>query len=337
MKIIAAAAVILASTMPQAKAQTPIPVTVDNFVRAETDMYFSNAVRDGGFGKFHHNRQPLPLDQQTVIRTNRDTLYSSCVFDLEAGPVAITLPDAGKRFMSLQIITEDQYTVTGYGAGPHALDKAKLGTRYAMAAIRTLYNPKDPYDLKQAHALQDAITVSQPGGPGKFEIPDWDKVSQKKVRDALLVLASTAGDWQRSFGTKETVDPVHYLIGAAAGWGANAPQDAMYFSITPDKNDGRTAYTLNIRDVPVDGFWSISVYNAEGYYEKNALDAYALNNITAKKENDGSIAVQFGNCSEKVSNCLPIMNGWNYTVRLYRPRPEVLNGTWKFPEPKPLG
>jgi hypothetical protein len=45
-----------------------------------------------------------------------------------------------------------------------------------------------------------------------------------------------------------------------------------------------------------------------------------------------SITVQFGGCDGKIPNCLPIMPGWNYTVRLYRPRPEILNGTWKFPE-----
>jgi len=64
----------------------------------------------GGFGKFAHLRAPMPIDQQSVIRPNRDTLYSSAVFDLNAGPVAITLPNSVKRFMSMQIIDEDQYT-----------------------------------------------------------------------------------------------------------------------------------------------------------------------------------------------------------------------------------
>ena len=87
--------------------------------------------------------------------------------------------------------------------------------------------------------------------------------------------------------------------------------------------------------MPVDGFWSISVYNAEGYFEKNTYNAYSLNNITAKKSADGSVTIQFGGCDGKIPNCLPIMTGWNYMVRLYRPRPEILNGEWKFPEPQP--
>src|SRR5262245_52801715 len=169
-----------------------VPVTVDNFARAESDLYMGNAVKDaGGIGKLHHNREPAQIDKQLVIRMNRDTLYSSAVFDLDAAPVTITMPDAGKRFMSLQVINEDQYAPNVfYGAGSHTLSKDKVGTRYVMAAIRTLVDPNDPNDVKQVHALQDAIKVSQKS-PGKFEVPDWEQASQKKVRDALLVLAST--------------------------------------------------------------------------------------------------------------------------------------------------
>jgi hypothetical protein len=313
-----------------------IPVTVENFVRAETHLYFNNSVTGGGLGGWHHIRELLPIDRQTVIRGNRDTLYSTRVFDLEAGPVTLTLPDAGARFMSLQIITEDHYTWTEYGAGPHMLDKARAGTRYALAGVRTLVDPNDPGDLKQVHALQDAIQVSQPGGPGKWEVPNWDKASQMKVRDALLVLASTVTDTRRAFGTKEEVDPIQHLIGGASAWGANAPRDAIYLNIVPAQNDGFTHYALKVGDVPVDGFWSISLYNAEGYYEANAHHAYTLNNLTAQKERDGSMVIRFGGCDGKMPNCLPIMKGWNYMVRLYRPRREILDGTWKFPEALPV-
>ena len=91
-----------------------MPVTVENFIRAETDLYFSAvALKEDGFGKFEHNRELSPIDNQTVIRQNRDTLYSAAVFDLDAGPVTITLPDAGKRFMSLQVINEDHVLAAG--------------------------------------------------------------------------------------------------------------------------------------------------------------------------------------------------------------------------------
>lgn len=327
----------VSSAPPRVAAQSSaIPVTAENFVRAETDLYFGNVVKRDGFGKFEHNRQALPIDRQTVIRTNRDTLYSGAVFDLDAGPATVTLPDAGKRFMSMQVIDEDQYTpMVVYRPGSHTLTRKQIGTRYVMLAVRTLVDPNDPKDVEQVAALQDAIKVSQKGA-GSFEVPNWDQATQSKVRDALLTLASTLPDANRMFGTKEQVDPIRRLIGAASAWGGNPDKEAIYLNVIPPKNDGTTIYKLDVGPVPVDGFWSISLYNDKGYFQQNPYNAYSLNNITAKKSDDGTISVQFGGCDGKIANCLPTMPGWNYMVRLYRPQPEILNGTWTFPEAEPV-
>ena len=314
----------------------PIPVTPDNFARAESDLYFGNSVKEGGFGTLIHRREPASIDNQTVIRLNRDTLYSSGVFDLDAGTVTIALPDSGKRFMTLMIVNEDHYVqAVFYGAGPRTIDKDLVGTRYFLAGVRTFVDPYDSRDVQTVHALQDAIEVDHRGGPGQFTTPKWDETSQKKIRDALLVLASTTDGFAGAFGKKGEVDPVRHLLATAAGWGGNPDKDARYIGVTPKQNDGKVIYRLTVGDVPVDAFWSVSVYNAKGYFEKNALDAYSLNNVTARKSADGSIAIQFGGCDGKTPNCLPITPGWNYTVRLYRPRAEILNGTWKFPEAQP--
>jgi len=312
-------------------------VTADNFRRAETDTYFAVvALKQGGFGKFFHHREPMPINAQDVVRSNRDTLYSAAVFDLDAGPVSVTLPDAGSRFMSIMVLDEDQYALgVGYGLGTYSYSKKQIGTRYILTGVRTLVDPTSSEDIKQVHALQDAIQVNQ-NNPGRFEIPKWDPTSQKMVRDALLVLGTTVPDSKQMFGTRDQVDPVRHLIGTAMGWGGNPERAATYLNITPEKNDGVTVYRLTVKDVPVDGFWSISVYNSQGYFEKNSLDAYTLNNFTAKQNPDGSFTIQFGGCDGNMANCLPIMPGWNYLVRLYRPRPEILNGKWTFPEAQPV-
>jgi hypothetical protein len=328
----------LAQTRPSPQAVgNSIPVTVDNFNRAETDMNFSGG---GGsqVGRFLHHREPISIDFP-IVRPNRDTLYSLSVFDLDAGPVTVTLPNAGQRFMSMQVIDEDHYTPeVVYGAGTYTFNRAKIGTRYVSLGVRILVNPGDPEDIKQVHALQDAITVAQPGGPGRFEVPNWDQASQKKIRDALLTLAETLPDTKRTFGARDQVDPVRHLIGTAFAFGGNPEKDALYLNVTPSNNDGTTVHRLNVpSNVPVDAFWSISVYNAEGHFQKNAWDVYTINQITAKKEGDGAVAVQFGGCDGEIPNCLPIMPGWNYIVRLYRPRAQILDGTWKFPEAKPVG
>jgi hypothetical protein len=249
------ASVLLTTASAIAFAQAPtgksVPVTVDNFARAESDLYMGRTVKDGGLGQFTHNRTPTEIDKQNVIRMNRDTLYSAGVFDLDAGPVTITLPNAGKRFMSLQAISEDHYVpVVMYGSKPVTLSREIVGTRYVLAAVRTLVDPSDAKDLQEVHALQDGIKVSQKGA-GNFEVPSWDEASQKKVRDALLILATTTGGFKNAFGAKGQVDPVRHLIATAAGWGGNPDKDAAYLSFTPAKNDGETVYKLRVGQVPV--------------------------------------------------------------------------------------
>ncbi len=80
----------------------------------------------------------------------------------------------------------------------------------------------------------------------------------------------------------------------------------------------------------------MSVYNSAGYIDPNPQGAYALNNVTAKKSADGSVDIRFGGCDGNVPNCLPIAPGWNYTARLYRPRAQVLDGQWTFPQAQPV-
>jgi hypothetical protein len=168
---------LIAAAQAQTAPDKTIPVTVENFIRAESDLYLSVvALKEGGFGKFEHHRELSHIDAM-----NRDTLYSAAVFDLDAGPVTITLPDAGKRFMSLQVINEDQYSPPAiYAPAKHTFTRNEVGTRYMLVGVRTLVDPSDPTDMNKVHALQDAIKVEQPRGPGKFEVPKWDPASQNR-------------------------------------------------------------------------------------------------------------------------------------------------------------
>ncbi len=172
--VLQAAACVLAFVTP-ATAQSrnkPAPVNVHNFVRAETDLYFSRLAA-AGFGKFSHRRKPASIDDQTVVRMNRDTLYSSAVFDLDAAPVTVTLPDAGGRFMSMQAISQDHYSPdVVYGPGRFTFDRATIGTRYMALIIRTLANAEDAKDVAAANKLQDAVTVTQ--------------AKQRRVRDSTV-------------------------------------------------------------------------------------------------------------------------------------------------------
>jgi hypothetical protein len=340
MQLIALLAAATAAVAGHAGAATPsvrVPVTPDNFARAESDLNFSVVVKDGGLGKFIHQRNPAALNRQTAAHAARDLLTSSAIFDLDAGPVTITLPDSRGRFISMQVVDEDAYTPeVDYGPGSYTLSKDRIGTRYALVTVRIVADPNDPKDLDAAHALQDAIKVAQPGGPGAFQVPNWDAASQVDVRTGLRVLAETLPDTRGMFGPRGKVDPVRRLIGTASAWGGFPDADALALNVTPDRNDGKTVYRLALRDVPVDGFWSISVYNDQGFFEPNPLNVYSLDSATAKPGQDGATDIQFGGCDGKIPNCLPTPPDWSYVLRLYRPRAEALNGAWTLPEAKPV-
>jgi len=323
-KLLAAVAVLAHSAGHAAE-----PVTVDNFRRAETDHYFSTYAGKGCFAKLCNERGPAPVDKQNVVRMNRDTAYSVGIFDLTS-PLTITKPDTGKRFQSMQIVSQDHYIpLVAYDAGTYVLTREQAGTRYVAVLIRTFMDPYDAADVKAAHAAQDAIRVTQ-AQPGKFEVPDWDQAKRAKLSTALGALMAYVPDSRGMFGKISAVDPVRHLIGTAAGWGGNPVEDAKYIPGVVKLNDGKTPYVLTVREVPVDGFWSVTVYNAKGFYEEPE-NAISVNSVTGKRDADGSMTVRFGG-DPAAENYLRIMPGWSYVVRLYRPRAEVVVGRWTFPD-----
>lgn len=304
-------------------------VNVDNFVRAETDRMFRDIQRDaGGPNRFHHNRAPASIDEQTVVRLNRDTLYSFAIVDLHAGAV-LTLPEAGDRYMSAMMVNNDHFVAAIlHDAGPHVLDQESIGTRYALVAVRTLVDPTDPNDVAAVAALQDQMVITADAGE-EFTSPNYDTASLDATRDALLTLAAGLRGFDRMFGTREQVDPIRHLIGTAAGWGGLPTTEAAYVGVEPDPEPGD--YELTLSDVPVNAFWSISVYNAKGYFEKNSYDLYTVNSVTATPNSDGSVTVRFINGEPTEPNSIPVPPGWNYLVRLYRPRPAFFHGSWQLP------
>lgn len=316
-------------TLPNGKQK----VTIDNFVRAETDNYFKIRTNDGCFGKLCHNSGPADVNHQSIIRTNRDTRYSYGIFDLTS-PLTITIPDTKGRFISFMVNNEDSYIRVFYEPGNYTLTKENVGARFVHITIRTLVDPNSPEDNKIVTEIQQNIGVKQ-ANIGKLEIPDWDEESLTKTRNSILALAKDIPNSKACFGTEWEVTQMRQIMGTAGGYGGNPEKDAVYLNQNPPNADGVQAYTLTLKDIPVDAFWSVSLYNEKGYYEVNPYNSYSINSVTAKKNADGSATLHFGG-DPKNPNFLYIMKGWNYIVRLYRPHKEVIDGTWKIPELVPV-
>lgn len=331
-KLLLASALILPTL---ALAEEMADVTIQNLVRAETDHMIRVAMESTGveFGDILHLREPVTAQNQTVIRSNQDTLYSSTVLDLSE-PVSMTLPEIDGRYMSMLVISQDHYLLAEATPGTYELTKEIVGTRFAVALFRTFVDVTDPDDIAASHAAQDAISMSG-GGNGPFEAPNWDIEQLAMARQAVNDLSMLGFDANRAFGTRDEVDPVDHLIGAIAGWGGLPAKSAVYLLDAVDENDGETPHSVTISDVPVRAFWSVTVYNGEGYLEANDRGVNSFNDYTAQASDDGSVTIHFGGCEDRRANCLPITPDWNYAIRLYEPEDSILDGSWTFPSIEP--
>ena len=310
---------------------TPTPVTVGTFVRAESDRMLRDLQQQaGGVNVFGHHRRPTDIADQPVIRMNRDTLYSFAVVDLAEG-AELTLPDAGARYISAMVVNQDHLiNEVHHTPGSHPITQERTGSRYALVAVRILVDPDDQADVATVHTLQDGIGITA-GSAQPFEMADYDTASLDEIRVALLTLMKHMPSTAGAFGSHAEVDPVRHLIGTAAGWGGLPTSEAVYVNIASGLPVGR--YTVRVPEVPVDGFWSLSVYNGRGFFEPNALQSYSVNSVTAVRDDDGAVTVHLGDWGPDVPNVIPLPDGWNCIARLYRPRPEVVDGSWTFPAP----
>jgi len=312
-----------------------VPVNIDNFVRAATDLELEKYVAlGGGINQFFHFLEPTDVNQQPTIRMNRDTLYSTVVVDIGEG-ATLTLPDPGGRYMTTMVVNQDHFTnEVFYGGGSFELDMDRFDTPYVIAFSRILVDASDPQDVAEVNALQKQMTLSAASAK-PFVPPAYDEVSFEALLNTILGFVPFTPDSQRMFGSQDQVDGVRHLIGTAAGWGGLPEEEAFYLGVEPGLPIGE--YKIDVpADVPVGAFWSVSAYNARGFFEPNELGVYNINSVSGARNEDGSITVHFGGCEDGRVNCMPIVEGWNYTVRLYQPGPEVRDGSWVFPAAEPV-
>ena len=311
-----------------------VPVNILNFVTAQTAMQFDTyQTKAGGVNKVLNVREPAQVDDQATIRLNRDTIYSFIVIDISQG-ATVTLPEADSRYMSMMVVNEQEYINAVYiKPGKYKLTPKEFGSDHVWVVIRTLVDSNSAEDIKKANALQDQIVV-RANSANPFSMPDNDMASYKATLDSLLELGSNVPNSKGWFGSKAETTPIAHLIGAAVGFGGLPEKHAFYLNINPKLPVGEYAFT--VKDVPIRAFWSVSLYNKEGYFQKNPENAYNFNSVNAKKNSDGSITIHFGGCGDGRVNCLPIMEGWNYGIRMYEPEKEVLDGDYKFPSVQPV-
>ena len=307
-------------------------VYVDNFRAAETARLFDDSLKlMGGINQWLHFRNPTGADNQPVIRMNRDTLYSAAIVDISEG-ASVTLPDAGDRYMTMMVVNSEHYINRVFsGAGSYELTVDEHETPFVNLSVRTFVDPAKPDDVAEVNRLQDQLAISA-NSSRTFTHPDYDEQSLNATRDALLTLSEGLPNSDRTFGSRSQVDPTRHLIGTAFGWGGLPESEAYYYIESQPEPVGR--YTFTFEDVPVDGFWSVTIYNRDGYLEPNPYGSHNLNGVTSEPEDDGTVILNLSPEADGLKNHLYVMDGWNYALRLYRPHPGVIDKTWLPPTPQ---
>ena len=311
-----------------------IKVTPLNFIRAETN-YIMRSMQalgiltgNGGVNVITHFRSFPDSPDFPIIRPNRDTLYSIVLTDSHIGPLQITLPPVD-RYMSIECTNED-HIVEYYAIAPAVfhIQKETVTSRYIFCIIRTAVLN---HDFDKTAIIQDRITIKAEKDyeMKPLEMPLYDQKSLSEVRYELRMLFNHMPDSRKMFGSVQDIDDIPHLIGVAGGWGGLSEQYALYTNSVVLKNDGETEYAVTVKDVPVNAFWSITVYDIEGFLLSD-VDSSNINSYGAEPNDDGSYTINFSNNPTKINN-INIGIDWNYTIRLYQPDQTIIDGEWIFP------
>ncbi|MFT5729613.1 MAG: hypothetical protein ACI8PB_003784 [Desulforhopalus sp.] len=322
-------AILLTATASIAHATDTIPVTLENYKVAESDVTNGNVIKLGAANKLVHLPvKAFDLSNQTVVRMNQDTIYSAAVVDVSKG-ATITLPETDGRYQTVMIVQNDHYVNDVFmGAGTYEI-KSDTDSDFVQVAVRTGINLSDPADAAKVVALQQAIKLEVKGDK-VFKQPNYDMGQLVKLRVKLANEAIALGSQNNMQGARGTVDEHLHLLGTAVGWGLLPDANARYIAYAPEDNTG-VCYQANYQIPPFNapGFFSITMYDAEGWMfnEKAILNK---NNITFNE--DGSFDANFGECGDNVKNNLPITKGWNFVMRVYEPKLDQLEA-YKLPTP----
>jgi hypothetical protein len=309
------------------KQDDPKKVSLNNFIRAETDhMYEAMINNAGSTNAFYHFRTPTPLDKQTVIRMNLDVLYSGGVFDAREG-ITIDIPEINDdRYFSVEIIDNDHYVVDVIHApGKHDIT-ADTDFVYIIVRIQ-LKSPFDPDDVAIVNGLQDQFVVTSKSNQA-YEKVNWDKNELDSVRNIALKEATKHNSFKGMMGKKGAVNEKTRYIAAAAGWGLLPPEEAIYLQYQDTLAQLDNAYVATYQVPENKGFWSITVYGDDGYLKSE--NSYLGSSNVALNE-DGSFTVCYGTveaCSS-FPNQLDAPKGWNFLMRVYQPVQSVMEGSYQ--------
>jgi len=309
------------------------------------------------------SRELLKAGEDTIVRSNNDTLYKTAFIYLGDGPVVLRSDSPSQeRFSSFQlqddrnanyrniIAPAGSYTLY-YGEKPGTITGEAVEVPSLLSAVVTRIEVKDKNDaadMAGAQAVFDGITIE---GPTISEMPSVDLLSgfdEQVAREANRRMDELAGvvPFSRMIvgPGQEPGRDVPYLYhsaGTKEGWGGPATSHSAYEAMFTDASGAtlegsKGEYLVVTEAPPVNAFWSVTVYDSTtGRLHPNDDDRYHINNTTAVTNQDGTYTFRFKlECEDGDVNCLTVPAGpFDVVARYYLPKPEIMNGEWTMPRP----
>lgn len=308
---------------PAFTSKNGVTVTMDNLIRAETAKYFSAEILTGGGNKFRHERSGIDLNNQTVIRSNFDLIYSYGVFDTKEG-LTVTVPPYD-LYQSVHIFDEDHFTIAVVYPGQTVTVKQTDLThgRYVYLFMRTQPRSLDAKGIKELNQRQDSVKVAFGGKPGVYKSEvKYDLDSFNNLRAEIVRRGPAEAVIYQGFVSKgdKKITPQYQLVNVG-GWGGLPAKHAFYWIVAPKDDAAKNAQcsSTTIAPVPVqfkkNGYWSLTVYNSEGWVKTKK---FVINSHHAKANEDGSYTLHF-NCGDKALNNFETTKNWNALMRAYLP------------------
>lgn len=308
-------------TLVSPLAMAGTPVTKENYVVAETDWNFNEQQSTTPINKWLH-KEPVTKENQTIIRSNADVVYSLAAVDVSKG-ANFSIPERENGYMQLmQLIDENHITAKVVFAGESAtLTPEDLTSgNYVYILARTRISD----DLEETKKAQESMVIDAksavPYKPKGFDAEEVEAFRNKLIQDVTSGKFSI--DASKGFGEKkEDLDADNYLYCAAMGWGGLPPKYAQYSAMIKGQGSDAKNQTLTFPKPKLDfdkgGFFSITTYNSESWIgEEN----FYIGMDRMKDNGDGTVTVDF---NSDTPHSVDVAKGWNGTLRMYLPLDEV--------------